>query len=52
MAIKIIRILGVGTDITSVERMLKIINRGTQFEEWFLNKVLHSVEMSEYRTIG
>ena len=48
---KIARIVGVGTDITSVGRMLDIIKRGGSFEQRFLKRVLHPVEMGEYSKI-
>ena len=51
-ALQIPRILGVGTDITSVERMLMIIKRGGTFEERFIHRCLHQKEIEEYRNIG
>lgn len=45
------RILGVGTDIVSIKRMQKIIERGTDYEMRFMNKVLHHKEMKEYEVI-
>ena len=48
---KITRVVGVGTDITSVVRMLDIIKRGGTFEQRFLKRVLHPVEMEEYSKI-
>ena len=49
---KVPRILGVGTDIASVDRMLKIVKRGGTFEERFIRRVLHEREIEEYREIG
>ncbi len=45
---KIYRVLGVGTDIVSVDRILKIIQRGPAYEKRFLSKVFHQVEFEEY----
>ncbi len=50
--IKIPRILGVGTDITSVQRIADIIKRGGTFEERFIRRVLHQTEIEEYKRIG
>jgi holo-[acyl-carrier protein] synthase len=47
---KIPRVLGVGTDIVSIDRMLKIISRGLSYEDRFLKKVLHHLELEEYKS--
>ena len=46
--LKIPRVLGVGTDITSVTRIKTIIKRGASYEGRFIKKVLHECEQVEY----
>ena len=48
---KVSRILGIGTDIVSVKRMQKIIERGVGYEKRFMSKVLHQIEIKEYENI-
>jgi phosphopantetheinyl transferase (holo-ACP synthase) len=42
---KIPRILGVGTDIQSVERIQKLVQRGDYFEKRFITGVFHPYEI-------
>ncbi len=48
---KIPRVLGIGTDITSVQRILTIIQRGSEHEDRFIAKVLHRREIEEYKEL-
>ncbi|TNV75148.1 hypothetical protein FGO68_gene14064 [Halteria grandinella] len=52
MALKIPRIFGVGTDICSVQRMTHMIDRGPQFLDRFLKRVLHDQEIEEFKKIN
>ena len=45
---KVSRVFGIGTDIVSVQRIEKLINRGPNFEERFLRRVLNPIEIEEY----
>jgi holo-[acyl-carrier-protein] synthase len=45
---KISRVLGIGTDIVSVQRIESLVNRGPNFEQRFLWRVLHPIEIDEY----